>query len=132
MAQAEKILLRLTKSSPKISTIIDATNAFNNNNAFYQDLSGWDKVVLQIINSDSQIFFSTTNDNGYVLGEVMPSPEVPINWVSVLGVNLSNYLDASFINGIGIVRFGIIGKYLKLSGYPLNWYLYDIYYLNWI
>lgn len=115
MATAEKILIRLTKASSKISTVIDATYAFNNNNSFYQDLSGWDKAIVEIVNSDSIISFKTTNDNGSVTGEVLPTPEVPDNWVTVLGVNLNNNSDVSSINGTGIVEFGIIGKYLQLS-----------------
>lgn len=127
MAQAEKILLRLTKGTLKVSTVIDATNAFNKNNAFYQDLSGWDRVIVEIVNSDSPIYFKTTNDNGYITGDTMPAPEVPINWESVLGIDLTNDLDISSINGTGIVKFDIIGKYLQLAGSPTNWYLYKIY-----
>jgi hypothetical protein len=46
----------------------------------------------------------------------LPAPEVPINWVSVLGVNLTTKTDVSSIAAAGIVEFGIIGKYLLLQG----------------
>jgi hypothetical protein len=41
---------------------------------------------------------------------------VPINGVTVLGVNLSTKTDVSSIAAAGIVEFGIIGKYLLLQG----------------
>jgi hypothetical protein len=46
----------------------------------------------------------------------LPAPEVPINGVAVLGVNLSTKTDVSSIAAAGIVEFGIIGKYLLLQG----------------
>ena len=54
--------------------------------------------------------------NGSITGQLSPAPEVPINWVSVLGVNLTTKTDVSSIAAAGIVSFGIIGKYLLLQG----------------
>ena len=116
MATVSKLLIRLQKFSSKISTIVDATESFNANNSFYQDLSGWDSAVVQFVGTSGTVSFSTTNDDGSITGQLLPAPEVPINWVSVLGVNLTTKTDVSSIAAAGIVEFGIIGKYLLLQG----------------
>lgn len=116
MATASKILIRLTKFSGKVSTIVDATESFNTNNSYFQDLSGWDAAVVQIVSPSAAIDFSTTNDDGSITGQLLPAPEVPLNWVTVLGVNLTTKADVSSLSASGIVSFGIIGKYLKLEG----------------
>lgn len=115
MATVGKLLLRLQKFSSKISTTVDATESFNANGEFYQDLSGWDSAVVQIVTPSAAVNFTTTNDNGSVTGQLLPAPEVPINWVTVLGVNLTTKTDVSSIAVSGIVEFGIIGKYLKIA-----------------
>jgi hypothetical protein len=115
MATVSKLLIRLQKFSSKISTVIDATDSFNANNAYYQDLSGWDSAVVQIVSPSASVAFSTTNDDGAITGQLLPAPEVPINWVTVLGVNLTTKTDVSSIATSGLVQFGIIGKYLKIA-----------------
>ena len=116
MATVSKLLIRLQKFSSKISTVVDATASFNANNNFYQDLSGWDSAVVQFVGTSGTVSFSTTNDDGSITGQLSPAPEVPINWVSVLGVNLTTKTDVASIAAAGIVEFGIIGKYLLLQG----------------
>lgn len=116
MATVSKLLIRLQKFSSKISTTVDATESFNTNNSFYQDLSGWDSAVVQFVGTSGTISFSTTNDNGSITGQLLPAPEVPLNWVTVLGVNLTTKADVSSINASGMVAFGIIGNYLLLQG----------------
>ena len=116
MATVSKLLIRLQKFSSKISTVVDATDSFNANNNFYQDLSGWDSAVVQFVGTSGTVSFSTTNDDGSITGQLLPAPEVPINWVSVLGINLTTKTDVASIAAAGIVSFGIIGKYLLLQG----------------
>jgi hypothetical protein len=116
MATVSKLLIRLQKFSSKISTVVDATDSFNANNNFYQDLSGWDSAVVQFVGTSGTISFSTTNDDGAITGQLLPAPQVPINGVTVLGVNLTTKTDVSSISAAGIVEFGIIGKYLLLQG----------------
>jgi hypothetical protein len=116
MATVSKLLIRLQKFSSKISTTVDATESFNTDNSFYQDLSGWDSAVVQFVGTSGTISFSTTNDNGSITGQLLPAPEVPINWVSVAGVNLTSKADITSISASGIVAFGIIGNYLLLQG----------------
>ena len=116
MATVSKLLIRLQKFSSKISTVVDATASFNTNNNFYQDLSGWDSAVVQFVGTSGTVSFGTTNDDGSITGQLSPAPEVPINSVSVLGVNLTTKTDVASIAAAGIVEFGIIGKYLLLEG----------------
>jgi hypothetical protein len=115
MATVSKLLIRLQKFSSKISKIEDATESFNANGSYYQDLSGWDSAVVQFVSPSGTINFTTTNDDGAITGQVLPAPEVPINWVSVAGVNLTSKADVTSIAASGLVAFGIIGKYLKIE-----------------
>jgi hypothetical protein len=115
MATVNKLLIRLQKFSSKVSRIVDATNSFNADGSFYQDLSGWDSAVVQFVSPSGAINFTTTNDDSSITGQLLPAPEVPGNWVTVLGVNLTTKADVSSISTSGIVEFGIIGKYLKLA-----------------
>lgn len=112
----DKLIIRLQKFSSKISKIVDATDSFNSVGSYYQDLSGWDSAVVQFVNPSEEISFNTSNDDGSVTGQLLPAPEVPINWIIVLGVNLTTKTDVSSISGDSIVEFGIIGKYLQLQG----------------
>ena len=116
MATVSKLLIRLQKFSSKISTTVDVTESFNTNNSFYQDLSGWDSAVVQFVGTSGTISFKTTNDNGSITGQLLPAPEVPINGLAVLGINLTTKVDISSISASGIVSFGIIGNYLILEG----------------
>lgn len=115
MATVSKLLIRLQKFSSKISTVVDATDSFNANSSYYQDLSGWDSAVVQVVAPSDEIYFTTTNDDGAIEGQLLPAPEVPINWVEVLGVDLSTKTDVSSVSTSGIVAFGIIGKYLQIA-----------------
>ncbi len=112
----DKLIIRLQKFSSKISKIVDATDSFNSVGSYYQDLSGWDSAVVQFVNPSEEISFNTSNDDGSVTGQLLPAPEVPINWIEVLGVNLTTKTDVSSISTDSIVEFGIIGKYLQLQG----------------
>lgn len=115
MATVSKLLIRLQKFSSKISKVVDATASFNANGSYYQDLSGWDSAVVQFVTPSGAISFTSTNDDGSITGDLLPAPEVPINWITVLGVNLTTKTDISSIAVDGLVEFGIIGKYLKLA-----------------
>jgi hypothetical protein len=114
MANATKILIRLTKFSSKISTVVDCTQKFNADNSYYQDISGWDVAVVQLVNPGTTVLFNTTNDDGAITGQLLPAPEVPLYWTPVLGVNLSTKTDVSSLAVSGLVSFGIVGKYLQL------------------
>jgi len=111
-----KLLLSLTKFSNKTSKVIDATDSFNATGSFYQDVSGWDSVVAQIVTPSETISFKTTNDDNEITGDLLPAPEVPTNWLAVEGVNLADKSDVSSVNASANVAFGIVGKYLQFAG----------------
>ena len=111
-----KILIRLTKFSNKTSNVLNVTEQFNSAGLFYQDLSGWDEVVVQIVSPSEAISFKTTNDNGAVTGQLLPVPEVPINWMTVQGKKLSDGAFVTSISASDIVKFDSFGQYLQLLG----------------
>jgi len=99
-----------------ISKIVDATEVFNADSAYVQDLSGWDYAVVQIVSPSSAVSFKTTNDSGYDTGVLPPSPVVPENWLAVQGVDLATGTAATSTNASSTYKFNVIGKYLQLIG----------------
>ena len=123
-----KLLIRLQKFSSKVSKVVDATSDFNAGGFYIQDLSGWDSAVVQFgtISEEGTITFYTTNDDGAVYdAQLLPAPQVPDNFTPVKGVDLATKGDVLVASNDSMVEFGIIGKYLSLSGdtmtYPLSY-----------
>ena len=115
-----KLLIRLQKFSSKISKTVDATASFNSLGYYYQDLSGWDTAVVQFVSPSEAISFFTTNDNGAINGQLLPAPEVPLNWDVVKGVDLATKGDVTSASTSSNVEFTIIGQYLLLQGATTN------------
>jgi len=115
-----KLLIRLQKFSSKISKTVDATDSFNSLGYYYQDLSGWDTAVVQLVSPSEVISFFTTNDNGAINGQLLPAPEVPLNWDVVKGVDLATKGDVTSASTSSNVEFTIIGQYLLLQGATTN------------
>ncbi len=116
----DKLLIRLTKFSGKISKVIDATSDFNKYGTYYQDLSGWDVAVAQIVNPSATITFNTTNDDSYTTGQLLPAPQVPSNWYAVKGVDLATKGDVLNVSASANVEFTTIGQYLQFNGAVTN------------
>lgn len=116
MATATKVLITLSKISPKITEIIDVTPVFQTGaaQAYVQDVGGWDNVVVQIISPSAAINFNTTSDNGSVVGTLPPVPQVPANWLSVQGINLATGTAVTSVAASANVRFSNIGKFLQI------------------
>lgn len=116
MATATKVLITLSKISPKVTEVIDVTNVFQAGaaQAYVQDVGGWDNVVVQIISPSAAINFNTTSDNGSVFGTVPPVPQVPTNWLSVQGTNLATGTGVTSVAASANVRFSNIGKFLQI------------------
>lgn len=99
-----------------ISHVLDVTSDFNISSSYIQDLSNWDYAVVQIISPSGAVSFKTTNDSGYVTGTLPPSPVVPANWLAVQGVDLATGTAATSTSTSTNYKFGVIGKYLQLTG----------------
>ena len=115
-----KLLIRLQKFSSKISKTVDATTSFNSLGYYYQDLSGWDSAVVQFVTPSEAISFFTSNDNGTINGQLLPAPQVPLNWDVVKGIDLATKGDVTSTTTDSNVEFGIIGQYLLLQGATTN------------
>ena len=115
-----KLLIRLQKFSSKISKTIDASSSFNSLGYYYQDLSGWDSATVQFVTPSEAISFFTTNDNGAINGQLLPAPQVPLNWDVVKGIDLATKGDVTSTSTDSNVEFGIIGQYLLLKGATVN------------
>lgn len=115
-----KLIISLQKFSSKISKIVDATNSFNSLGYYYQDISGWDSATVQFLTPSEAISFFTTNDSGAISGQLLPAPQVPLNWYAVKGIDLATKGDVLSTSTNSNVEFGIIGKYLLLQGATTN------------
>lgn len=117
MATATKVLIELSRTSDKMSRMIDATPTFQAGAAqdFNLDVSGWDVVTMQVVSPSATINFTTTNDNGYVVGQLLPVPVVPANWTAVQGINVGTGTAVTSLAATGMVKFTNFGKFIRLA-----------------
>lgn len=99
-----------------VSQIIDVTADFNAAGLKNIDLGGWDWVVVQLETPASAVSFKHTNDAGAVTGSTDGNALSANNFIAVQGVDLSTGTAATSSATSSLYRFGVIGKYLQLSG----------------
>ncbi len=102
-----------------LSLVQDIKDDFNNNVAsgYNIDISNWDYVVVQLLLSAGTVTFSASNDSGAVTGGTDGSPASAQNFVVVQGTNLTSGSAVTTTTGTNsLVRFGVVGRYLQLSG----------------
>jgi hypothetical protein len=117
MATATKVLIELSRTSDKVSRMVDATAIFQAGAAqtTFLDVSGWDIVTVQIVTPSAAINFTTTNDNGYVTGVLPPVPIVPANFLAVQGINVGTGTAVTSLAASGIVKFTNFAKFLQIA-----------------
>lgn len=117
MATATKVLIELSRTSDKMSRMVDATPIFQTGAAqtTFLDVSGWDVVTVQIVTPSAAINFTTTNDNGSVAGVLPPVPIVPANFLAVQGINVGTGTAVTSLSASGIVKFTNLAKFLQIA-----------------
>lgn len=99
-----------------LSSYIDATDKFNAAGTFVQDVGEWDFVVVQLVTPVGTTTFSSTNDDGAITGVSDGTPASAQNWIDVQGINLLTSTAATTLAGAGLMRFPVVGQYLRISG----------------
>lgn len=99
-----------------LAQYLDLTEEYNTNGSVYFETSNYDYAVVQFANSigDGCEFYSTLDSGSYSADNIF-DPN-PINWIQIVGTDLSdNSLINSFGNADGIIRFDVVGRYIKLQ-----------------
>lgn len=99
-----------------ISKVLDVTSDFNAASSYIQDLSGWDYAVVQVVSPSGAVSFTSTNDDGSVTGDLNPVPVQPANFLTVFGLNLVTNTAVTSASASALVRFNVIGRFLRLAG----------------
>ena len=96
------------------SCIIDVTNDFNTNSGYTLDTNEWDYVVVQLVSPSGAVNFTSSNDGGSVgsYGNAISA----LNFTAVQGTNLASGSAVTSLNASGLVKFNVVGQFLKLSG----------------
>ena len=84
------------------------------------ELSNYDYCVVQFVTlSGAAASFKTTLDSGAVQGTTDGNATLANNYLDVYGVDITsstNALVKSLASGSGIIRFPVVGRYLKIGG----------------
>lgn len=94
-----------------LATTLDLTDKFNQNGFVMVDVSGWNKIVVQIRQPSGTINFQGTN---YSLGDASQATY----WETIQGTNLADGTAVTSAAADGIFRFEYITKFLHLEGAP--------------
>jgi hypothetical protein len=86
----------------------------------YVELSNYDFCLVQFVGlSGAAAAFQTTLDSGAVQGITDGNVKMSTNYLDVYGVDVSSATNAfvkSVASGAAIVRFPVVGRYLKIGG----------------
>lgn len=99
-----------------VATTLDVTESFNADNAFVQDMSGWDYAVVQLVAPSGTVNFTATNDGGAVQSVTDGNSSLAINFTAVQGVNLATGAAGTSLAAAGLMKFNVVGRYLQLAG----------------
>lgn len=81
---------------------------------YFIDMSGWDYVVVQIINNSNSIVFKSTNDGGAIEGSLQDAAITADNFSDILGINVSDGTTSTSTSGNGMFKFNDFARYIKL------------------
>lgn len=104
-----------------IAKHIDKTNDFNTGNSgtagtLVMDVSGWDYVIIHLINLAATVNFFGSNDGGAVQGETEGTPTSATNFVAIQGTNLGTGVAGTSGATNTIYKFSSVARYLQLVG----------------
>lgn len=99
-----------------VQQIKDVTAEFNANGAATIDLGGNDYAIVHLVTPSAAVTFKTSNDANAITGASDGSATSAINFSNVQGTDLSSGSAVTSLNASGILRFGYVGRFLKLDG----------------
>jgi hypothetical protein len=99
-----------------VSQILDITEDYNLGKQATIEIGGWDYAIVQLVNPSAAVTFKTSNDANAITGASDGSAASALNFTDVQGTNLATGSGAVSLNATGLMRFGYIGKFLRLDG----------------
>lgn len=101
-----------------LTRLLDLTADFNavSPAAVNIDISNWDYVVVQAVGLSGTVTVKATLDAGAIAGTTDGNAISAQNWIAVQGTNLNTGSAVTTMTAAGLVRFGVVGKFMQFSG----------------
>jgi hypothetical protein len=99
-----------------LAQYLDLTEQFNENHYCEFETSNYDYALVQFISPTSDIYFYATIDSGAIQSVSDGSIVSSQNYYSILGTDLSTGSDIIQSAANTIIRFPVVGRYIKLDG----------------
>ncbi len=101
-----------------ISQIMDLSSAFVTGGASTAsiDISGWEKISVQIVNPSGTFSFKATNDSGAEEGVTDGDASTAENFTALEMTNLADGEPATTTAAAGTFKSEIVFKFFQLSG----------------
>lgn len=99
-----------------VATYLDVTDAFNADNGYVQDVSGWDYAVWQFVNPSGTIDIKATNDGRAVEGRTDGNSSLATNFQTVQATLLTDGTSVTSVSAAGLYKTTVVGRYVKFGG----------------
>ncbi len=98
---------------------INYADTFNSTYNISVDVSGWDKIAIQVVAPFSgAISVYHTNDAGAITGQTFGNAELATNWNLAQVTNLATGNAATAISAAGNYTYPVNAHFLKIQGVP--------------
>jgi len=95
------------------------TQQFNSTYNITLDLSGWDKMTMEVFSPVfGTLIAQGTNDGGGVFGVSYGNANTATNFFPVQVKNLLTGTSSPYIYGAGLYQYDVNAKYFRLQGSP--------------
>lgn len=100
-----------------LSSILDLTTAFNQNNGVKVDVSGWQNVTVQVDGTPSgTISITGTNDAGAITGTSDGNPLTSTNYTAIQATDISSGSAVTSITGAGSFKIINPPRFVQVGG----------------
>lgn len=99
-----------------LAQYLDLTDEITLNGYCVFETSNYDYAVIQLVNPGGTINFYSTIDSGAIQGVSDGNAESSTNYFQIPGTDLATGNDTNGLGTDGMVKFGVVGRYIKLQG----------------
>ena len=103
-----------------VQQTLDLTLDINRDGRAIVDIGGFDYAIVQLVSPTSTATFATTNDSGDITAVSDGSAASATNFIDTQGTNLNSGSAVTTLAASGLVRFGYVGRYLRIMGPGLS------------
>lgn len=99
-----------------VDIVLDLSQSFVSgaSSSYTIDMGGWDYAIVQLVNPSGAVNFTSSNDGGDISS--YENAVSALNFTAVQGTNLATGTAVTSLNASGLVKFNVVGKFLKLAG----------------